>query len=213
MSDRTNFLENQWLDQIARGTPYLAPPELYVALLFAVTSSEAGTFNEVTLGNYTRQSASFGAPIDGIISSSANITFPQATAEYDGAVTHFALMDSGTVGSGNALYIAPVGTGLPQVFCVADDDLFTTPSHSFVDDQIVELKAATGLPLPVGTAEDTRFFIVSSSGDTYRLAATEGGIPVDVGSGVGWVRRLVPRTILTDDTAEFLSGSLQIIAS
>jgi len=211
MSDRTTYLENAWLNQVARGIDFTFPPELYVALLFAVTSSEAGTFDEVTLGDYTRITSSFGAPVDGIISSSANITFPQATAEYDGAVSHFALMDSGS--GGNAFYIAPVGTGAPLTFTVEDSDLFTTPSSSFVNAHIVELKAATGLPLPVGSAEDTRYFIVSASGDNYRIAAAEGGVPIDVGSGAGWIRRLVPRTILLDDTAEFKSGSLQIIAS
>ena len=211
MSDRTNYLEDAWLNQIARGISFTFPPELYVGLLFAVTSSEAGTFDEITLGDYTRITASFGAPTDGVISSSANITFPQATAEYDGDVSHFALFDSGTLG--NALYIAPVGTGAPGVFTVTDADLFTTPSHSFVNTHKVEVKSQSGLPLPVGLTEDTRFFIVSASGDNYRVAATEGGVPINVGSGAGWIRRIVPRTILTDDTAQFQSGSLQIIAS
>lgn len=211
MSDRTNYLEDAWLNQIARGIDFTFPPELYVALIFAVTSSEAGTFDEVTGASYVRQTASFGAPVNGVISSSANITFPQATGEYPAPVTHFALMDSGS--DGNALYVAPVGTGAPKIFSVTDADLFTAPSHSLVDGNETEVKGATGLSLPVGLLEDTSYFIVSQSGDDFRVALTLGGVPVDVGAGVGWIRRLVPRTILTDDTAQFLSGSLQIIAS
>lgn len=211
MSDRTNYLEDAWLNQIARGIDFAFPPELYVALIFNVTSSEAGTFDEITTGAYIRQTASFGAPVNGVVSSSANLTFPQATAEWDGPVSHFALMDSGS--NGNALYIAPVGTGAPNIFCVTDADLFTSPSHSLVNGHQVEVKSATGVVLPVGLAEDTSYFVVSQSVDEFRLAAIVNGVPIDVGSGAGWIRRLVPRTILTDDTAEFLSGSLQIIAS
>lgn len=211
MSDRTNYLEDNWLNQIANGIDFIFPPEMYVALVFNVTSSEAGTFDEITLGDYVRQSGTFGSPDEGVISSSANITFPQATAEWDGPITHFALMDSGS--GGNALYISPVGTGASRIFCVTDADLFTAPSHSLVNGNQVEVKSATGLPLSVGLTEDTSYFIISQSGEDFRLALSVGGVPVDVGSGAGWIRRVVPRTILQDDSAEFLSGSLQIIAS
>ena len=103
MSDRTTYLENAWVNQIARGIDFTFPPELYIALITNVTSSEAGTFNEVTGGSYLRVTGTFSAPNDGVISSSVDITFAQATAEW-GTVSHFAAMDSGS--GGNALYIA-----------------------------------------------------------------------------------------------------------
>ncbi len=209
MSDRTTYFENAMVNQILNGTAFTFPPEVYVALITAVTSSEAGTFDEVTGGTYSRVTGAFSAPLDGQASNSVDLTFAQATAEW-GTVSHYALMDSGS--GGNPLTVSPVGTGDAKVFTVTDGDLFTVPSHSFANAQQAELKAALGLTLPVGSAEDTRYWFVSASGDNFRLAASEGGVPIDFGSGAGWIRRIVPRPVLIDDKVEFGSGSLTYIA-
>ena len=209
MSDRTIYLRNKWIDHIANDIPYDAPNEMYVALATFITSSVSGTFDEVVGPTYTRVTASISAPINGQASSSHNWNFPQATTEW-GTVAHFVMMDSGTLGTGNALYIMPLGTGTPSPFTVTDGDLFTVPSHSFVNQQQAELKPALGFNLPVGLAEDTRYFVVSASGDNLRLSLMEGGVPVDVGSGVGQIRRVATRLILPEDIAEFRSGSVNL---
>lgn len=208
MSDKTTYFENAMVNQIVNGIAFTFPSEVYVALAIAVTSSEAGTFTEVSTGGYARITGAFSAPLDGVASNSVDLTYAQATAEY-GTVSHYALMDSGS--GGNALYVSPVGTGDARVFTVTDGNLFTVPSHSFADAQQAELKEALGIGLPVGLAEDTRYWFISASGDTFKLAASEGGAQIDVGSGVGWIRRIVPRPVLLDDKVEFGSGSLTLI--
>lgn len=106
----SNYLENAvldwWLNNNSGG--YSSPSTLYLALFHGtaagvLTNLEAGTLtDEVTLGSYSRQTVSFGSPTGGSIQNDAAVTFPTATANYDGTVTCIAIMDAST--SGNVLW-------------------------------------------------------------------------------------------------------------
>lgn len=108
MSSATNYLENAVLDHIVGNATY-TPGTLYLALATAVSDAEAGTFTEVTdTGTaYARQSlaaANWASASGGSVTTSANVQFPTATANY-GTVTHVVITDSATYGGGNALII------------------------------------------------------------------------------------------------------------
>lgn len=112
----SNYLENATLDFWLGGNvgTYTSPSTLYVALFHgtagdATTSGtvlynlENGTLtDEITLGNYSRQTVTFGSPSGGSISNNSTVTFPTATANYDGTVTCLAVMDAAT--GGNVLF-------------------------------------------------------------------------------------------------------------
>lgn len=122
MSAASNYLELELLDHALRGTSgaYTAPTTVYVALFSdtgsgAANALESGTsstgetanwgYYEINNASYVRQSATFSAASGGSITTSASISFPVATADYDTAgsagnvVTHLAIMDASTGGN------------------------------------------------------------------------------------------------------------------
>jgi hypothetical protein len=110
MAGFSNYLENIILDHIFRNQSYTPPTTIYVALCTADPGEAAtgASMNEVSnSGSYARVAVTFGAASGGQISNSSAVTFPQATGSW-GTVTHVALVDSGTYGSGNVLAFGPL---------------------------------------------------------------------------------------------------------
>lgn len=100
MAEISNYLENALINGTIRGTSYTAPSTVYVGL-YTSDPTDANTGTEVTGGSYARQSATFAAPSNGSSASNADITFPQATANW-GTVGWIGILDAST--SGNLLY-------------------------------------------------------------------------------------------------------------
>ena len=117
MSAASNYLENKVLDHVLTATSYTAPGTRYLALFTntsgsAATNLEAGTLtDEVTTSSsaYARQAVTFAAAASGTSATNATVTFPAATANW-GTITHVAVMDGGTAGSGNVLFWGAVTT-------------------------------------------------------------------------------------------------------
>ena len=114
MSAASNYLENKVLDHVLTSTGYTAPSTRYLALFNntsgnAAANLEAGTLtDEVSTSGtaYGRKAVTFAAASSG---TSATVTFDTATASW-GSVTHVAVMDGGTAGSGNVLFWGAVTT-------------------------------------------------------------------------------------------------------
>ena len=104
MSKMSNYLENAILNATLRGTQYTSPSTVYIALYTSdPTDADVGT--EVSGGGYARQPVTFGAPSNGIVSNSAKVEFPVATALW-GTITHIGIRDALT--GGNLLYYGPL---------------------------------------------------------------------------------------------------------
>lgn len=99
MAEFSNYLENKLLDHVLRNTSYTSPTTVYVGL-FTSDPTDAGTGTEVSGGSYARQVLSVTTASGGIVTSSADITFPQATANW-GTVSHIGILDA--LSSGNLL--------------------------------------------------------------------------------------------------------------
>ena len=104
MAEFTDYLENKIIDHMLRNQAYTPPSTVYLAL-FTTATSDAGGGTEVSGGSYARQAVTLSAASGGASSNSADITFPQATADW-GTITHVALMDALT--SGNMLMHTPL---------------------------------------------------------------------------------------------------------
>lgn len=100
MSAMSNYLENALVNATLRNTSYTSPAAVYVAL-FTTDPTDAGSGTEVSGGSYARQAATFGSPSNGASTTSADISFPQATGSW-GTVTHFGVYDASS--TGNLLY-------------------------------------------------------------------------------------------------------------
>lgn len=126
MSEISNYLENALINGTLRGTTFTAPASVFVSLHTA-DPTDAGTGAEVSGGSYVRQAATFGAPSDGVSTTTADITYPQATAGY-GTVTHIGIFDA--VSTGNLLYHSPLTTSKTidtgDIFKIATGSLTVT---------------------------------------------------------------------------------------
>jgi hypothetical protein len=99
MAELSNYLENKLLDHVLRNISYTSPTTVYVGL-FTADPTDAGTGTEVSGGSYARQIVSVTTATGGIVTSSADVTFPQCTASW-GTVSHIGLLDA--LSSGNLL--------------------------------------------------------------------------------------------------------------
>jgi hypothetical protein len=106
MAEFSNYLENNVLDHVLRNTSYTSPTTVYVGL-FTSDPTDAGSGTECTGSAYARQTLSVTTASGGIVTSSADVTFPQATGAW-GTITHLGLLDALT--SGNLLMHTPLTT-------------------------------------------------------------------------------------------------------
>jgi hypothetical protein len=116
MSQFSDYLENAIINLTLRGQALAAPATVYLALyLDDPTDADVGT--EVAGGSYARQAIAFLAPVNGSTENSAQVAFPQATADW-GTITHIGIRDAAA--AGNLLYHAEMPT--PRTI-EADDQL------------------------------------------------------------------------------------------
>ena len=99
MAEFSNYLENKILDHVLKNISYTSPTTAYVGL-FTSDPTDAGTGTEVSGGSYARQVLSVTTASAGIVTSSGDVTFPQATANW-GTISHIGILDALT--SGNLL--------------------------------------------------------------------------------------------------------------
>lgn len=125
MSAASNYLEDEVLDHVlGKGTrDFTSPSTLFLALfsgtasdvlaaLEAGTNSTSGTGNwghyEINTGSYARTAVTFNAASGGSATTSGDVTFPSATANYNNTatsgatVTCIAVVDASS--SGNVLF-------------------------------------------------------------------------------------------------------------
>lgn len=122
----SNYLENALINATLRATNFTAPTTVYVSLHTA-DPTDAGTGTEVSGGSYTRKSASFAAPSNGVSATNADITFDQATASW-GTIGWIGIWDASS--TGNLLYHTPLTTSKTidtgDIFKIASGSLTVT---------------------------------------------------------------------------------------
>lgn len=106
MAELSNYLENKLLDHVLRNVSYTSPTTVYVGL-FTTDPTDGNTGTEVSGGSYARQVLSVTTASGGIVTSSADVTFPQATGSW-GTISHIGLLDA--LSSGNLLMHTPLTT-------------------------------------------------------------------------------------------------------
>lgn len=100
----SNYAENALLDHIFN-TAYTAAATLYLALCTADPTDAAtgASMNEVAnSGSYARTAIAFSAASAKRVTQNGDVTFPQASGSW-GTITHWAIVDNATYGSGNVL--------------------------------------------------------------------------------------------------------------
>lgn len=122
MSGISNYTENKLVDHILRGLAWTAPTTVYLALCTSAPSdaSTGATIAEASYTGYARGSLACNysnwkgtggettntpsAGTGGASTNAAIITCGSDASSGPTVVTHFAVLDSGTVGAGNVLF-------------------------------------------------------------------------------------------------------------
>ena len=106
MAEFTNYLENKLLDHVLNNASFTSPTTVYVGLFTAApTDTTSGT--EVSGGSYARQVLSVTTASSGVVTSDADITFPQATGSW-GTIVALGIHDA--LSSGNLLMYTDLTT-------------------------------------------------------------------------------------------------------
>jgi hypothetical protein len=106
MAEFTNYLENKLLDHVLNNASFTSPTTVYVGLFTAApTDTTSGT--EVSGGSYARQVLSVSTASEGVVTSDADINFPQATDNW-GTIVALGIHDADT--SGNLLMYTDLTT-------------------------------------------------------------------------------------------------------
>lgn len=102
MAEMSNYLENALLNGTLNATTFTAPAAVYVGL-YTSDPTDANSGTEVSGGSYARTAVTFATAsgTSGSVASNADVTFPQATANW-GTVGWIGILDAST--SGNLLY-------------------------------------------------------------------------------------------------------------
>ena len=122
MAELSDYLENKLLDHVLRGTSYTSPTTVYVGL-YTSDPGDDNSGTEVSGGSYARQTLSVTTASEGVVTSSADVTFPQATGNW-GTISHIGLLDAVT--SGNLLMHTPLTT----TKLIETGDIFKIPTGS-----------------------------------------------------------------------------------
>ena len=120
MAELSDYLENKLLDHVLRGTSYTSPTTVYVGL-YTSDPGDDNSGTEVSGGSYARQVLAVTTASAGIVTSDADVTFPQATANW-GTISHIGLLDALT--SGNLL----MHTSLTTSKTIELGDIFKIPT-------------------------------------------------------------------------------------
>ena len=120
MAELSDYLENKLLDHVLRGTSYTSPTTVYVGL-YTSDPADDNSGTEVSGGSYARQVLAVTTASAGIVTSDADVTYPQATGNW-GTISHIGLLDALT--SGNLL----MHTELTTSKAIEAGDIFKFPS-------------------------------------------------------------------------------------
>lgn len=107
MGSFSDYLENELLDHVfgCNTRNFTPPSNIYVALSTADPSENGSGLAEPSGYGYARvltSAASWTVASSGALDNASAINFPEATGSW-GTITHFALYDGLTVGTGNML--------------------------------------------------------------------------------------------------------------
>jgi len=122
MAEMSNYLENALINATLRATTFTSPATVYVGL-YTSDPTDANTGTECSGASYARKSATFGAPSNGVSTTTADVTFDQATGSW-GTISHIGILDAST--SGNLLY----HTALDASKTIDTGDIFKIASGS-----------------------------------------------------------------------------------
>jgi hypothetical protein len=153
--------------------------------------------NELTGGTpaYARKPIAWNTAAAGNLDDTAPTVFDVA-----GGTTIRFLGFWSAISAGTFYGSAALGAGAPKMFTATTADVLTSVAHGLVTGDTVVVIDTSG-NLPTGLAEETIYYVRDETTDTLKLAATAGGVAIDLTvAGVGYLTKCAPVTYLTQGT-------------
>lgn len=148
--------------------------------------------NELTGGSYARKAVTHSAPSGGAM----DITAPQLFDVPAGAtvawIGYWGALSGGTFYG----YAANGATAINEFTADAATDVITSPAHGFADTNQIVFYGGTP---PAGLTEGTIYFARDVTTDTFKVAATSGGVAINLtsaGSNQCVVSKIVAETFV-----------------
>jgi hypothetical protein len=156
-----------------------------------------GANNEVSGGSpaYARKAHTWNSAATAALddSNAPVIDIPTTTT-----VKWLSIWTAATAGECGA--VIPAGGSAKRYTVVLATDVFTSVAHGFIDtNQIV----FWGDTVPTGLTEGTIYFVRDATTDTFKVAATSGGVAIDItgaGSEFTNVSKMVPEVFASQGT-------------
>ena len=201
----STYLVGKLLTHALKGTAFVQPTNLNLALSKADPTPDASGLSEVSGGAYARQTVNAWTQSGRGSSNTSTINFSQATAPW-GTVTHWALFDD--AGSPNLFAYGALVSGCVVFAADAATNKITAPGHSFSNGDQVRV---CSVALPSGLSAATTYFVIGVSGDTFQLSLSSGGSAVDItGDGLGEIGKDLTQTVQIGNTVSIAGGQLAI---
>ncbi len=193
MGSLTDYAENAALKHLVLEAAYTPVATLYLALCTADPTDAAtgASMSEVAnSGAYARTAITFGAAASRRVTQSGAVVFPTATGSW-GTVTHWAVVDTNTYGSGNVLAAGAFASS----FAVVSGNTRTVPTANVY----VEFTASTGLTNYFANGFLDRMFrnqvfTVSANHASLHTTTSSDGTPGTEVSGGSYARKQVNAT-------------------
>lgn len=185
---RSDAQANAILDHELGGPDYTRLATVYFGYLLTLPAASGVGGVEPAVGAYARKgitnnATNFPAASGRRKQNGVAITCDQATQD-QGLAIGWGLWAAST--GGNPIRFGKL-VGAWKVFtALASTDVMTSTAHGFVDGDAVEIQSESG-SVPTGLAEETKYYVVNSATNTFKLAATLGGAAIDLttdGSGL-----------------------------
>lgn len=90
-------------------------------------------------------------------------------------------------------------------------DTIDSPAHGLANGDHVLVWATIGAGLPTGLSEDTEYFVVGATTDTFQLSLTSGGAAINITAiGDGDVQKFVPEVFAAQGTYQVSTYSVAL---
>lgn len=165
-----------------------------------------GGANEVAGGGYARQAVTW------VLSGSSRVSVGSAAFSVPAATTVLHVGFWSALTAGSFYGYAPLGALLAGVAtALSTSEVLTSYNHGLADGNAVLVSGVAGAALPGGLVAGTAYYVIASTTSTFQLAATPGGVAINVTSSEDLIfQRVVPEAFGGAGTLTLPAGSVSI---
>lgn len=180
----------------------------WVRLYYTMPNLDGTGGTEVADAGYSAKQITVATEAGGTASNNAEIIFGDAASDSTDTVKGCAVWTAAS--GGNMIFLAhSLGAEIPSLADAATD-IFTATSHGLAANAKVQVSqlGTVALPIAAGT-----YFAVNVAANTFQLAATSGGVPLNLNAGLAIVQQDFRKGFYGGDTLRLKVGSLSVTES